>query len=378
MKKKILTAITALALVMSTPLTAFATGTVSGNAPETIPKTVCVTAPEQNPLDSMPFGVNIDTLWIAEAGKYDIAETGLEKHDFAELVPGKTYEVAIHITNNSDRSIATPYGINYEILVPRMVKATESPYLEITARSDEKNSDELWGHTWMPSAKIEAKEDVALVYKDQSNYMYYLKEGKLDAKHPDKAGFSWGASSQLMGRDDILLSAAEQALYAGTSKVVTFQFETIALSEWEELSTAIRQDPVKVKVDDVCQSLVDGEVHISATLSLPEWLRGQMKGEDGFWRIMARPEISENGRAVSVAVRVENHSAAYASVASNTVTLRGESVALSKFLNATINDYNGTAKSYESYAETWFGCSMSDYDFRKDESIKIDMTVSTR
>lgn len=377
MKKKILTVITALALVMSTPLTAFATGTVSGNAPETIPKTVCVTVPEQNPLDSMPFGVNIDTLWIAEAGKYDIAETGLEKHDFAELVPGKTYEVAIHITNNSDRSIATPYWINYEILVPRMVKATEPPHLEITVRSDEKNPDELWVHTWMPSAKIEAKEDVALVYKDQSNYMYYLKEGKPDAKRSGKAGFSWGPSSRLMERDSILLSGTNQGLYAGTSKIITFQFETVALSEWEELSTDIRQDPVKAKVDDVYQSLVDGKVHISSTVILPKWLRDQMKGADGYWRIMARPEIEEDGR-VSVVVRVENHSAAYASVDSSVVSLRGGSVELSKFVDATISDYKDTAQLYESYEGTWAECHMSDYDFRKDESIKIDMVVSTR
>lgn len=104
MKKRFFAVLTAMVLVMSTPLTAFATGTVSGDTPETVPSTTA----ERSPLDSMSFGVSIDTLWIAEAGKYDIAETGPEKYDFAELVPGKTYEVAIHMTNNSDRDIATP------------------------------------------------------------------------------------------------------------------------------------------------------------------------------------------------------------------------------------------------------------------------------
>lgn len=376
MKKQILMTIAALTLVASMPLTAFATETVPSNTPKTAPA-MPNAATEQNPLDSMPFGVNIDTLWIAEAGKYDVTETGLERYDFAELAPGKTYEVAIHITNNSDRNIATPYGIDFEILLPRVVEAGKPPYLEVTARSDMKNTDDLWSYTWMPSAKIRAKEDVALVYKDQSNYVSYLEDGKPDAKRSGKAGFSWGPSSRLMERDNILLSATQQGLYAGTSKIVTFQFETVALSKWEELSADMRQDPVKVKVDDVYQSLVDGKVHISSTLLLPKWLRDQMKGADGYWRIMARPEIEKDGR-VSVVVRVENHTAAYAAAVSNAVSLRGGSVELSKFLDATINDHTDTAKTYESYAETWVECSTSDYDFRKDESIKIDMIVSTR
>lgn len=323
----------------------------------------------------MSFGVSIDTLWIAEAGKYDIAETGPEKYDFAELVPGKTYEVAIHMTNNSDRDIATPWGINYEISVPRIVKAKSSSCIEVTAHSDERNTDELWRHSWTPSAKIQAKEDVALVYQDQSNYVYYLKDGKPDVKYADKAGFSWGPDSRILEEDSILLNANNQALWVGTSKVVIFQFKAIALSEWEEFSMAMRKDPVEVKIDDVCQSLVDGEVHITSTLSLPEWLRNQMQGKDGFWRIMAHPEIEERGR-VSVVVRIENHSTAYVSVVSNDVTLRSGSVTLSQLTDASLNAYHDFAKSYVSYEGTWVECNTSEYDFRKDKSIEIDMTVS--
>lgn len=371
MKKRKIATILTMILTMFMPMTVSATGTVSGNTP----KTTVETPADQSPLDRMPYGVNIETLWIAEAGKYDIAETRLEKYDFAELVPGKTYEVAIHMTNNSDRDIATPWGIDYEILVPRIVEAKSSPCIEVTAYSDERNTDELWRHSWTPSAKIQAKEDVALIYQDQSNYVYRLKNGKPDAKFADKASFSWRPDSRILEKDGILLNATDQALWAGASKIVVFQFKTVALSEWEEFSAAMRKDPVEVKIDDVYQSLVDGKVHITSTLSLPEWLRNQMKGKDGFWRIMARPEIEERGR-VSVAVRIENHSAAYASVVSNEVTLRSGSATLSTFTDASFNSYHDFAKSYESYEETWVECGTSDYDFRKDESIKIDMTVS--
>lgn len=370
-KQKIATILAVLTLAMSMPMTVSATGTASGNTP----KTTVETPADQSPLDRMPYGVNIETLWIAEAGKYDIAETGLEKYDFAELVPGKIYEVAIHMTNNSDRDIATPWGIDYEIVVPRIVKAKSSPCIEVTASSDERNTDDLWRHSWTPSAKIRAKEDVALVYQDQSNYVYRLKDGKPDAECPDKVSFSWGPDSRVLEEDSILLNATDKALWAGSSKIVVFQFKTIALSEWEELSEAMRTDPVEVEIDDVYQSLVDGKVHIASTLSLPEWLRSQMKGKDGLWRIMAHPELEERG-CVDVVVRIENHSAAYASVVSNEVRLRSGSATLSKFTDADFNGYHDFAQSYESYEEVWVDCDTSDYDFRKDESIKIDMTVS--
>lgn len=194
-------------------------------------------------------------------------------------------------------------------------------------------------------------------------------------KYADKAGFSWGPDSRILEEDSILLNANNQALWVGTSKVVIFQFKAIALSEWEEFSMAMRKDPVEVKIDDVCQSLVDGEVHITSTLSLPEWLRNQMQGKDGFWRIMAHPEIEERGR-VSVVVRIENHSTAYVSVVSNDVTLLSGSVTLSQLTDASLNAYHDFAKSYVSYEGTWVECNTSEYDFRKDKSIEIDMTVS--
>lgn len=280
------------------------------------------------------LGVKMELLWCAGTKAYDatVAED-LIPHTPEILEPGKFYEVAIMVSNDTDDAIAVPWGMDYTIVLPRIIAPEESENPEdasadIDGRVTSREGNDDAGSTRM-YVDLKVSEPVALRYIDFSNSLFYSGE-------TNRHGFNWETDSRPLDENNIILQGTLQGLQPHTYRVVTFLVEACPLAEWEDFIATMHDEPVAATVLSVTEgthwtreyeSDVEGEnvpgersytssmyredtLDIDFTINVPQWLRDLVNEDGGWWRIMVRPRFDESG-SVGVELRFENHNCTY-------------------------------------------------------------------
>lgn len=258
------------------------------------------------------LGLKMDLLWCAEPGTYDPEdEEDLVSHVPEVLEPGKTYEIAIMVSNPTDDNIATPWGIDYLFTVPRVVAAEEGADDTIYGRacSCEGNVDADKAAEEMFTG-ISATEPLAVWYVDASNRIIH-------SDRDGKASFYWGEDSRILDEESLIFYSRWQGLSSRDYVIMTFQIETRPLMQWQEFISVVHADPVIVNITEATEGahfwrIYSGdmrheyEVTIDCEITIPEWLRN-LKEDGDWWDVMIRPRFEEDGTAnVDVCIRKYN------------------------------------------------------------------------